>query len=77
MRRGIKVYHRDFERRCFELRDRADLIVLETKCRNCDSYYLIDWPIMHYIKRSNLTPHIPLNGVKCFECKHDNCIIIP
>lgn len=77
MRRGIKVYHSDFERRCFELRDRADRIVLETKCLNCDSYFLTDWSIMHYIRRSNLTPHIPLYGVKCSECNHNNCIIVP
>lgn len=77
MRREIKVLHRDFEERCVELRNQAEIVVLETKCQNCGTYYLIDWHIMHYIKRSNLDPHIPLDRVTCRECKQDNCITIP
>ena len=62
MRRGLKAHYADFERHCFEFRERADIVILETKCIRCDRYYLIDWPIMHYIKRSNLSPQIPLHG---------------
>lgn len=77
MRKGLKAHYADFEQHCFEFRERADIVVLETKCLRCDSYHLIDWPIMHYIKRSNLSPHIPLHGVPCTGCNQDNCIIVP
>lgn len=77
MRREIKVFHRDFEQRCFELRELANIVVLETKCQNCDSYYLVYWRIMDYIERSNLYPEIPVPGTRCTECKQDNCIVVP
>lgn len=77
MRRGIKVYHSDFERCCFELRDRPDMMFLEGKCLNCHSYLLIKCQIMYYLKKSNLSPRTPISGIKCSECKEDNCILIP
>lgn len=77
MRRRLKIYHRDFEQRCFELRDQPDVIILEAICLNCDSYLLIDCQTIYYIKKSNLSPHTPILGIKCSECKQDNCILIP
>jgi hypothetical protein len=75
IRSGIKVYHRDFEERCFELRDRPDMIALEGKCLNCHTYLPINCKIMYYIKKSNLSPHTPISGIKCSECKEDDCIL--
>jgi hypothetical protein len=77
MRSGVKIYHSDFEHGCFDLRDRPDMIVLEGKCLNCHSYLLIKCQIMYYIKKSNLSPRTPISGIKCSECKEDNCILIP
>ena len=73
----VRALHKDFDERCFELRERPDVIVLEGNCQKCDYYLMIDCEILHYLKRSNLSPHTALNGVKCPRCKEDKCIIIP
>ena len=71
----VRALHKDFDERCFELRERPDVIVLEGNCQKCDYYLMIDCEILHYLKRSNLSPHTALNGVKCPRCKEDKCII--
>jgi hypothetical protein len=60
MKTRIKALHKDFDQRCFELRDRPDMIVLEGKCRNCDRFFVIDSKILYYIQKSNLAPYIPI-----------------
>ena len=77
MRREIKFFHRDFERQCFKLRELENIVVLETRCQNCDAYYLVNWRILDYIERSNLYPETPVPGLVCPECNQDNCIAVP
>ena len=77
MSKRIVVHHKAYEDRVFELRGRYDRLVLEGKCRNCSSYVLMADDIVHYLRRSNLAPNVPLSGVRCIRCDKDNSIIIP
>ena len=72
----VHVIHKDFEQRRFELKGRADRIVLEARCKNCPSYFVTDSDILYYLRKSNLAPYTPIPKSECPEC-HTKSIILP
>jgi len=72
----VHVFHKDFEQRRFELRGCPDRVVLEARCKNCPSYFVMDSDILYYLRKSNLSPYTPVRESKCPE-GHTKSIILP
>lgn len=72
----IQVRHRDFEQQRFELKGCTDRIVLEAKCKNCNSYFVVDIEIPYYLRKRNLAPYTPVPKSECSEC-HKGSLILP
>jgi hypothetical protein len=71
----IQVLHKDFDQRRFELRICQDRIVLEARCKSCNSYLVIDSEIIYYLRKSNLAPYTPIPKSECPECRKRSIIL--
>jgi len=74
----VQVIHKDFEQRRFELKGRADRIVLEANCENCNTYFVVDIEILYYLRKRNFAPHTPNLSVPKSECSdcHKGSLIL-
>jgi len=78
MATGVQVMHKDFEEKRFELKDRADRIVLEAKCKSCNSYYVLDSDTIYYLRKRNLAPYTPVPKSECSNPKcHKRSLVLP
>jgi hypothetical protein len=72
----VQVIHKYFEQRRFELRECPDRIVLEAKCKNCNSYFVVDSEIIYYLRKRNFAPNTQLPKSECPKC-HERSLILP
>jgi len=78
MATGVQVMHKDFEEKRFELKDRADRIVLEAKCKSCNSYYVTDSDTIYYLRKRNFAPYTPVPKSECSNPKcHKRSLVLP
>ena len=72
---GYRVKNQDiFEKLCFEIRDKYDMVVMEGYCKNCNCYMYGAASLVEYLEIAGAAPSESIMG-RCTNCNSDSAIV--